>query len=130
MPDVRSLSEIEKDLLKAEEDFTDADLRYEEAERDRRIALDTINKHQAEFDLAIESLRKRSIAGSKWKAETSRGGEPLVLQPEDMAEDEPAASQWNPSPVAAEFERYRAFSHTERTDPITDPVLKVVRRPG
>jgi len=77
----RALAEIESAMLKAEEVFTDADTRCKQAERDRRAALDTINKHQAELDDAVGQLRQRSVVGSKWRVEMGKIENALPLQP-------------------------------------------------
>lgn len=83
----RSLALIESDLLKAEAKFAEADARLKEAQRDRVAALDTINKHQTEFDEAVAELRQRSTPGSKWKHAKIDFEQTVIAQDEDMPED-------------------------------------------
>lgn len=63
----RSLADIESDLLRAETAYGDADSRMILAERERQTALQTINRHQAELDAALATLRQRSTPGSRWR---------------------------------------------------------------
>ena len=75
----RSLAAIEADLIKAEGAYADADARLREAKRDRDAALDTINKHQNEFDEGVAALRNRSISGSRWKPGADQFEEDLIV---------------------------------------------------
>jgi hypothetical protein len=84
---VRALAEIESDLLKAEAAFVDADKRLEKAERDRCAAIETINRHQTEFDAAVSGLRLRSTAGSRWRLEVGQPEEALMLQGDSAGDD-------------------------------------------
>lgn len=103
MQDKRDLARIESDLTKAENAFIDADTRLKAAERERTAALHEIDKHQAEMDVAIIELRKRSSPGSRWRIELETGskapasswkasqdddGSTLVLRSEDIDKDE------------------------------------------
>jgi len=110
--DGRTIAEIEGNLLKAEEAFADADTRFKEAERDRRAALDTINKHQVEFDRAIAHLRQRSIPGSKWRLETEQAEDALVLEVETIL-GEGNASSSSLSSVTEQFDRLRTVAQFE-----------------
>lgn len=83
----RALAEIESDLFKAEAAFADADKRLAEAERDRSAAVDTINQHQTEFDIAVSGLRLRSTAGSKWRLEMGQPEAAPPLQGDSARED-------------------------------------------
>ena len=83
----RALAEIESDLLKSEAAFADADKRLEAAERDRRAAIDTINRHQMEFDTAVAGLRLRSTAGSRWRLEMGQADPALMLQGDTAGDD-------------------------------------------
>lgn len=125
----RALADIESDLVKAEKAFVDADARFTQAERDRRTALDTINKHQTELDSAISELRQRSIAGSRWDLDVGEEEDTLNLQPEDIVEDEDEneskpdslLSRDTKQVLAADFERLRASTQGQDRD----TVLKV-----
>ena len=129
----RALAEIESDLTKAEDAFADADARIKRAERDRRAALDTIDKHQMELDKVIAELRQRSIAGSKWRIEIMEAEATLDLQAKDIMEDEDKkisndsglVSADASEVLAANFERLKACSQAE----VNDPLLKVVVSP-
>jgi hypothetical protein len=68
----RPLSQIEKDLLAAEAQFSEAEARRQQAEADARAALDGINNYQAEIDAAIGRLRQASPAGSNWSSQADR----------------------------------------------------------
>jgi hypothetical protein len=83
----RALAEIESDMLKAEAAIADAYKRLEEAERDRCAAIETINRHQTEFDTAVSGLRLRSAAGSRWRLEMGQPEEALMLQGESAGDD-------------------------------------------
>lgn len=65
----RSLAEIEGDLLNAETAYSGADSRIKHAERERQMALETINRHQAELDAALAALRQSSTPGSRWRSD-------------------------------------------------------------
>lgn len=90
--DLRSLAQIESDLIKAEETFADADARCKEAERERLEAFDKLNVHQAELDDAIARLRQRSIPGSKWRPEAETAAAAPILELDTAADAEPAWS--------------------------------------
>ena len=105
----RTIADIENDLLKAEEVFADADARLKKAERDRRTALDTVNKHQMEFDEAISALRQRSIPDSKWRLEAQEGDDPEGSGPEGRT----ASKRSDMTSPAAEFDRLRAVAQSE-----------------
>ena len=130
----RAIADIESDLLKAEEVFVDADARLKKAERDRRMALDKINKHQMELDEAIEALRQRSIPGSKWRLESGEAEYLLVPEAEDKAEEEEVApKRSNMASAAAEFARLRAVAQSVDEAPVPSqddeqafPAFKVV----
>jgi hypothetical protein len=79
---IRPLSQIEKDLLAAEAEFSDAEARRQQAEADGRVALDGINKYQAEIDAAIDRLRQISPVGSNWKRQADRADNVLTLKEE------------------------------------------------
>ena len=83
----RALAEIESDLLKAEAAFADAYKRLEEAERDRCAAIETINRHQTEFDTAVSGLRLRSTAGSRWRLEMGQPEAAIMLQGDSASDD-------------------------------------------
>ncbi len=83
----RALSQIESDLLKAEAAFADADKRLDEAQRDRRAAIETIDRHQTEFDTAVSALRLRSTAGSRWRVEMGGRGAAPMHEDEASGED-------------------------------------------
>ncbi|MCB2060044.1 MAG: hypothetical protein R3E09_02420 [Novosphingobium sp.] len=118
----RALAQIESDLQKAEEAFVDADNRLKEAERDRHTALDTINKHQMEFDEAVTELRQRSIPESKWRLQPGETKAPLVLQSENIAENVNVSGRPNltsvtaDKSVAAEFKRLRVCAQINGGD--------------
>lgn len=84
---IRPLSQIEKDLLAAEAEFTDAEARRQQAEADARAALDGINKYQGEIDAAIDRLRQISPTGSNWNRQTDRPGNVLTLKEEAPSDD-------------------------------------------
>ncbi len=135
----RALAEIESDLLKAEAAFADADTRLSEAERDRRAAIDTINRHQIEFDTAVSALRQRSTAGSRWRLELGSpgaaldpsaepGGEDALILQEEAAAEEAAigivaadsagpAHRAKPKSVSEEFDRLKNLVQTAGNDP-------------
>ncbi len=104
----RTLAQIESDLLKADAAFGDADTRLKEAERDRRAAIDTINKHQLEFDKAIAELRQRSTVGSKWRLEMEKPEDALILQKEDITE-ETISGRPRLESVSDDFDRLKTF---------------------
>jgi hypothetical protein len=79
---IRPLSQIEKDLLAAEAQFSEAEARRQQAESDASAALDSINKYQAEIDAAIGRLRQISPAGSNWSAQVDRSSNTLALKEE------------------------------------------------
>src|SRR4051812_21115429 len=105
----RTLAQIESDLLKADAAFSDADARLKEAERDRRAAIGTINKHQMEFDKAIQELRQRSTPGSTWRLEMEQPEGALILKTEDIAEDKSASSRPKLETVSDEFDRLKTM---------------------
>ena len=113
----RALAQIESDLLTAEAAFADADTRLKEAERDRRAAVDTINRHQMEFDKAVAELRRRSTAGSKWRLEMEKPEDALILQTEDMAEDQNVSNRPKPKSVLEEFDRLKTLVQSVGNDP-------------
>jgi hypothetical protein len=87
---IRPFSQIEKDLLAAETEFSDAEARRQQAEADAHAALDRINKYQAEIDAAIGQLRKTSPAGSNWSRQTDRSSNIFNLKEETpSAKDDP-----------------------------------------
>lgn len=79
---IRPLSQIEKDLIAAEGQFSDAEARRKQAEADARAALDGINKYQAEVDAAIDRLRKMSPTGSNWSRQADGASNVLTLKEE------------------------------------------------
>lgn len=105
----RTLAQIEGDLLKAEASFADADSRHKAAERDRRAAVETINRHQVEFDQAIAQLRQRSTPGSRWRLEIEKPEDALILQPEDITEDLGAANRPRLQSVSDDFDRLKSY---------------------
>lgn len=127
---VRSLAEIESDLIKAEEAFRDADTRFRKAQQDRRAALSTIDKHQDELDECLLSLRQRSVPGTKWCLELGKAEETLDLQSEFIVSEivssgstEPdLASEATNNSVRKDFDILRKSAKTASDD----PVLKVV----
>ncbi len=130
----RALSGIESDLLKAEAAFADADVRYKEAERDRRLALETINKHQMEMDSAIDELRQLSMPGTKWRLEMGEDGEALELNRDDIvsesqenvpSDDVELALEQTKKAFTKDFELLKASAQPRGED----PVLKVVASP-
>jgi multidrug resistance efflux pump len=122
---LRSVAEIESELLKAEAAYADANTRLKSAEQERQAALDSINQHQAEFDRAAEELRRRSAPSSKWGAGFSQGGElslksedELSLETEASAADDTSANQGQPAlrSVSAQFDRLRFYAGSEGED--------------
>lgn len=93
--DMRSLAQIESDLVAAEATFANADARCKEAERERQDAFDRLNVHQVELDDAIAQLRERSIPGSRWRPDLHQAGAVPILELDD-SEAEPSG----PDPVA------------------------------
>jgi hypothetical protein len=79
---LRPISQIEKDLLTAETNYSDAETRRQQAERDGQAALAEINRFQAEIDAAIGRLRQKSPAGSNWSGQTDRSANVLTLRNE------------------------------------------------
>jgi hypothetical protein len=79
---IRPLSQIEKDLLAAEVQFSEAEARRQQAEADARAALDSINRYQAEIDATIGQLRRISPAGSNWSCQADRSSNTLALKEE------------------------------------------------
>ena len=110
----RSVSEIESDLLAAEKAYGDAEKRLKDAQRERQVALEAINKHQTEFDQAIAQLRQRSSPDSHW-GDGGTAGETLMLGP-SVAISGPAEHVFDtrkqPKPqlksVSAQFDHLRA----------------------
>jgi peptidoglycan hydrolase CwlO-like protein len=122
---LRSVSEIESDLLKAEAAYADANTRLKSAEQERQSALDSINQHQTEFDRAAEELRRRSAPSSKWGAGLHQDGElslksedELSLETEAGAADDTCAMQVQPAvrSVSAQFDRLRFYAGSEGED--------------
>ncbi len=132
----RDLAGIEGDLIQAEQDFSDADARFRQAQKDRRIALEKINLHQTEMDETSAEIRKNSIPGTRWRLELDdqNSDEALELHSEDIVpEEEPASRRPNSRATASDSAR-RAFSKDfellkASSDPAEDPVLKVVAGP-
>lgn len=126
----RSLAEIESDLLKAEQEFLDADSRFRKAQQDRRSALSTIDKHQDELDECLLSMRQRSVPGTKWCLEQGQADETLDLHSEDIV-SEISASGFDTVELVSDATRKAAKKDFDilRTSASTsgeDPVLKVV----
>jgi hypothetical protein len=111
----RALAQIESDLLKAEADFAEADDRLKEAERDRDLALDTINQHQLEFDEAVAELRQRSTVGSNWKLDM------------EMAEDF-AEGSFDASPRFETDDVKFKRSKSPAKSSIDDPCVKIIMK--
>jgi hypothetical protein len=65
-PNNRSLATIAEDLIESEKMFADADARWKKAQADRLAALEQINRHQHEIDDLVETLRNRSLPGTRW----------------------------------------------------------------
>ena len=126
----RRLAEIERDLLDAEEAFRDADLRFRNAQKDRRAALSTIDKHQDELDECLLLMRQRSVPGTKWCLELGQSEETLDLHSEDIVSDIPVdgtdaidiSSDATRRAVKKDFDALRTSASTQGED----PVLKVV----
>lgn len=129
----RCLAGIESELHEAEKAFADANARFVEAERDRRIALETISKRQIEIDSAIALLREQSIPGTRWsQSETGNDpeNEPLALRSEeildladrDEADERRLTSQSIQERVEEQFGKLR----DEGRGNDEDPVLKVI----
>ncbi|MBD2841023.1 hypothetical protein [Erythrobacter rubeus] len=128
------LATLEEALREAEKAFVDADTRYLEAQRDRKIAMEAINQHQIEIDAAVAELRKISIPGTRWHLTRTDEDDTLELNAEDMVPASSRAKASKPDLVSSEaeaalakkFDRLRSHS-AARSD---DPVLKVVAKPG
>ena len=129
----RGLAEIEKDLLKAEDAFADADARFKKAQHDRRESLNMIDKFQVEIDECYLDLRQRSVPGTKWRKEVGEAGEALELHTEDIVSgeardalvEEQLVSESSKEALSKDFDRLRN-STSSKAD---DPVLKVVSGP-
>ena len=129
----RCLAEIENNLREAEQAFADADARYKQAENDRRVAVETINQHQAEIDDAVRQLRELSIPGTRWSAGSAHQDEPLVLHSEDIVskrsqpptQADDLASTETKQAISRDLERLRNTADEDESD----PVLKVVANP-
>lgn len=130
----RCLAEIEGNLREAEKAFEDADARFKQAETDRRMAVEIINRHQAEIDDAIRQLRDRSIPGTHWSDQPPAEDEPLMLNSDDMVSNslsdrstfEELASSQTKQAISRDLERLRSSANTDESD----PVLKVVANPA
>lgn len=126
----RTLAMVESDLLKSEEAFSEADTRLKQAERNRRAALDAINRYQGEIDEAIAALRQRSVAGSNWSRTTRKAEDALILQSEDIAEVESNSSEPNlasvsaADSVASHIEQLKTYARARDGDSL----IKVVSR--
>lgn len=129
----RNLVEIETGLLSAENAFADADARFKDAERDRRTALEMINKHQIEIDNFISEMHQRSMPGTKWRQELEEIDETLELHSQDIVAeqvrnataDKILTSEKTNEGIAKDFDRLRATAHSKGDD----PVLRVVVGP-
>lgn len=124
----RTLATLECDLLKAEEAFAEANTRLKRAESDRRNALETINKHQAEIDEVITALRLRSVTGSNWSRAASKAENALILHPVAKTKD---AKNPNEAELASEVTEETVASYIKSvTDDArtkhNDPSLKVL----
>lgn len=120
----RTLAQIESDLLEAEAAFGDADHRLKDADRDRRAAIDAINKHQVEFDEAVTELRRRSAAGSRWRLEMESPEDALILQPADIAVDTNASERPRIASVSEEFDRLKSLVETVGNDRDDAPLAR------
>lgn len=118
---MRGLAAIESDLYKATEAFADANARLQEAERDRNSALETIDRHQTEFDEAIAQLRQRSTPGSKWRLEIDQNEGTGDAQADSEVSDATVLNGSSLRAVAAEFQRLR--THVQEQD--VSPVVKI-----
>jgi hypothetical protein len=129
----RNLAEIETGLLSAEKAFADADARFKDAERDRRTALDAIDKHQIEMDNFISEMHRRSMPGTKWRQELEAIDETLELHSQDIIAEEVRSaladkiltSEKTKEGIAKDLDRLRATAHSKGDD----PVLRVVAVP-
>lgn len=129
----RCLAGIEAELHEAEQAFADANARYVEAERDRRIALETISKRQIEIDSAIALLREQSIPGTRWnqgEAGNDHEDEPLALSSEEMldlpARDEADERRLTSHSIQERVEEQFGKLREEGRSSDEDPVLKVI----
>jgi hypothetical protein len=86
----RSLAQIESDMIAAEQAYSAADERLNQAQRDRDAALAAIDKHQFELDAAVDRLRERSPAGSIWRGSGAGAAGVLMLEHEDSSAEEAA----------------------------------------
>jgi len=117
----RALSQIESDLIKAEDEFVDADKRVKRAERDRDQALEKMSLYQTEIDDAVAALHKRGIAGTKWGRETARIEDSLILSPDDRIKDSTPSKPAGASFKTAVLERSQAVTQ-EDEDEVAEPV--------
>lgn len=127
----RCLSEVESDLVKAEDAFADADARLKAAKADLAAAIGMINEHQEELDSLIADMRRRSVPGTKWHPEGAAiadDRDALELGSENIVPEEtrtPLVSPEKKTELSEKFARLKSKSGSDGDD----PVLKVVYGP-
>lgn len=110
-----TLAQAASALIAAEAALSEADVRIQQARRERRAAFEQLIRCQKQINDAVAELQRWSVPTSDGGREQAQDA-PLILKPEDVARDGITPVRPHLAAVAAEFDRLKTVSDAAGND--------------